>query len=261
MNIFSLFGLLLSVIVLGAGLVMSSDKLGIFFDGPSLFIVLGGTFAAISISIQLNKAGMLFKVFLNSFIKGRNINFADVIKEIMSLTESYRTGKSLQDIISEAKDPFLKEGIQLMSDGILEKEVIMDILYQRAEQMNNLRTLDAKKFQSLGKYPPAFGMMGTTIGMVVLLSNLGGPDAMKMIGPAMGVCLITTLYGVIIANLALVPIADNILDQTQQIETKNELILEGFKHILNKSNPILVAEDLNSFLLPKDRLDWKSIKK
>ena len=124
--------------------------------------------------------------------------------------------------------------------------------------MGVLRFEDTRKIKSLGKFPPAFGMMGTTIGMIVLLANLGGEDAMKMIGPAMGVCLITTLYGVIIANLFVIPIGENLEVLSRESQIRNEIILEGIKHIMEKSNPILVAEDLNSFLLPKDRLDWKN---
>jgi chemotaxis protein MotA len=104
-------------------------------------------------------------------------------------------------------------------------------------------------------------MMGTTIGMIVLLANLGGADAMKMIGPAMGVCLITTLYGVVVANLVVIPIGENLIESAKDIHQKNQIILEGVKHIIAKSNPVVVAEELNSFLLPGDRLDWKEVVK
>lgn len=260
MNIFSIIGLILSGIILVVGLRMSSPNLNLFIDGPSLFIVIGGTFAATSVSFQLNKIGNLFKIFFKQFIGGKMINQANVIKEIMQICESYRTGESLENLQSKASDTFLKEGLEMIADGILEREKILEILVQRASNMNNQRSEDTRKIKTLGKFPPAFGMMGTTIGMIVLLANLGGADAMKTIGPAMGVCLITTLYGVIMANLVLIPIAENLDEIQRQFETKDMIIVEGIKHIIEKSNPILVAEELNSFLSPKDRLDWKNLK-
>lgn len=258
MNIFSLIGLIISGVVLFVGLRLSSSDLKIFFDGPSLFIVLGGTFAATSVAFQLNKIGGLFKIFFTQFLKGKMVDTSNVIKDIMKICESYRSGESLESLVPKAQDPFLKEAMELIADGILETEKVIQILEQRASKMSVLRSDDTKKIKSLGKFPPAFGMMGTTIGMIVLLANLGGTDAMKMIGPAMGVCLITTLYGVIIANLVIIPIGENLEEISKQMDTKDEIILEGVKHIITKSNPILVAEELNSFLLPKDRLDWKN---
>lgn len=258
MNIFSLIGLIISGAVLFVGLRLSSSDLKIFLDGPSLFIVLGGTFAATSVAFQLNKIGSLFKIFFSQFLKGKMVNHSAVIKDIMKICESYRSGESLESLVQKAQDPFLKEAMELIADGILETEKVIQILEQRAINMSALRSDDTKKIKSLGKFPPAFGMMGTTIGMIVLLANLGGADAMKMIGPAMGVCLITTLYGVIIANLVIIPIGENLEEISKQMETKDEIILEGVKHIITKSNPILVAEELNSFLLPTERLDWKN---
>lgn len=80
-----------------------------------------------------------------------------------------------------------------------------------------------------------------------------------MIGPAMGVCLITTMYGVAIANLIIIPIAENLNDNTREQYLKNRIIVEGVKLLLKKTNPIVVAIELNSFLQPKDRLDRKEI--
>lgn len=258
MNIFSIIGLIISAAILFAGLKMSSDNLNLFFDGPSLFIVLGGTFAATSVAFQLNKIGGLLKIFIKQFLGGKMVDSPAVIKEIMQICEAYRSGESADSLPTKTKDEFLKEGLELIADGFLSKEKVIQILEQRAYNMNQLRSEDTRKIKTLGKFPPAFGMMGTTIGMIVLLANLGGEDAMKMIGPAMGVCLITTLYGVIIANLGFIPIAENLEEIQRQLEAKDNIIIEGVKHILEKSNPVLVAEELNSFLPPTERLDWKT---
>jgi len=133
------------------------------------------------------------------------------------------------------------------------------MLKDRVVNMKKALMMDINRFKNIGKYPPAFGMMGTTMGMVVLLSGLGGKDAMKTMGPAMAVCLITTLYGVIIANVLIVPISENIEDSIMEIDLKNQIIAEGFSLILAKTPPPVLAEELNSFLEEKDRLDWKEV--
>jgi chemotaxis protein MotA len=259
MNIFSIVGLIISTAVLLVGLKLSSDNLMIFLDGPSLFIVIGGTFAAASIAFQLNKIGALLKIFIKQFLGGRLYDKAKIIRNIMQLCEGARGGDNWESLAGKAEDDFLREGMELLADGVLDTQGTINIMRKRSKEQANLHLEDTRKIKALGKFPPAFGMMGTTIGMIVLLANLGGADAMKTIGPAMGVCLITTLYGVIIANLVFIPIAENLEGISIQVESKNKIIIEGVKHIINKSNPILVAEDLNSFLPSKERLDWKSL--
>lgn len=261
MNIFSLIGFIIAGAVLFTGLRLASDNINIFIDFPSMFIVLGGTFAATAICYQLDRITLLFKIFASHILGGRKQNYKKVIKNIAQISEMNRNGEAPEQLVSKADDHFLKEAVQLIADGFLEDEKVLKILEDRLENMNFKRFEDANKIKTLGRFPPAFGMMGTTIGMIVLLANLGGEDAIKMIGPAMGVCLITTLYGVVVANLVVIPIGENLIESTKEVHLKNLIILEGVKHIMSKSNPVLLAEELNSFLLPKDRLDWKDLTK
>jgi chemotaxis protein MotA len=257
----SALGLLLSLGVIFVGLRLSTPNLAMFIDGPSLFIVLGGTFAALSIAFSLNKMWILVKVFLNQFLKSKVEVKQHVLQNIIEVAEALRSGESIEQVISKAEHPFLREGLELMGDGVLNKDEILHILSIRAEQISSLRKKDVNKVKTMGKYPPAFGMMGTTIGMIVLLANLGGADAMKTIGPAMGVCLITTLYGVIIANLFVLPVADNLENLQNENNVVITIIFESFKHLLNKSNPILIMEELNSYLIPSERVEWNGGKK
>lgn len=261
MNIFSLIGFIIAGLVLVTGLRLASENLSIFLDYPSMFIVLGGTFAATAICYQLDRITLLFKIFLSHIFGSGKHNYKKIIKNIAQISEGNRNGENMDQLVSKAEDHFLKEAVQLMADGFLEDEKIMKILEDRIENMNYKRHEDANKIKTLGRFPPAFGMMGTTIGMIVLLANLGGEDAIKMIGPAMGVCLITTLYGVVVANLVVIPVGENLIESTKETHLKNMIVLEGVRHIMMKSNPVLLAEELNSFLLPKDRLDWKELAK
>ncbi len=259
MNIFSVFGLVIATIVLISGLYMASDNMGMFVDFPSMFIVLGGTFAATAISFQLDRIIQLVKIFMVHFTSGQKINYKNLIGEITTINESIRKNENVESKISGLSDHFFKEAMELVSDGILQPEQILKILDDRAQNLHYMNMEDANKIKTIGKFPPAFGMMGTTIGMIVLLANLGGEDALKMIGPAMGVCLITTLYGVIVANLVFVPIAEHLIEDSKNTNLKNQVIIEGVRHILNKSNPVVLVEELNSFLRPGARLDWKEL--
>lgn len=174
MNIYQIIGFSLAVGVLIGGLKLSSDNLSIFLDFPSVFIVLGGTFAATSISFQLNRLVTLFKVFFIRVIKGQRFQYKDTIKEMMRIAEAYRRGESLDNFIGRTHDPFLKDALELIVENILDTEHLLEVIENRAENMMITQSEETRKIKSISKYPPAFGMMGTTIGMIVLLANLGG---------------------------------------------------------------------------------------
>ena len=137
------------------------------------------------------------------------------------------TARKIYRSLKNITDPFIAEAIDLYTDDLVDDERFIKMLKDRVRNMKKSLMMDINRFKNIGKYPPAFGMMGTTMGMVVLLSGLGGKDAMKTMGPAMAVCLITTLYGVIIANVLIVPISENIEDSIMEIDLKNQIIAEG----------------------------------
>jgi chemotaxis protein MotA len=111
----------------------------------------------------------------------------------------------------------------------------------------------------MGKYPPAMGLMGAVLGMIALLGGLGKPGAEKTIGPAMSIALVATLYGIAFANLIVIPIGENLTETAKEHQRKNMIITEGIKLVAARTNPIVLAEELNSYLLPNERIDWKSV--
>lgn len=259
MNIFAIISFLMALAVFYFSLVLASPNLGMFLDYPSMFIVLGGTFAAMAIGFKLNKIVTLFWVFFMKFVKGQDIKQNKIVEEMIQLIDQLKKGASMTDLKNSCKDLFLRESLELIEDGILNKEQIIDVLEVRRDTISATYMEDANQLKSMGKYPPAFGAIGTTIGMIVLLANLGGEDAMKMIGPAMGICLITTLYGSAVANVILIPMAENLSQNAKDIHKKNSVVIQGVKLILEKTSPILAAERLNSYLKPSERVDWKKI--
>src|SRR5665648_207685 len=230
-----------------------------FWDIPSIFIVVGGTIAATAISFQLDRLVILFKIFFHRVIMGKKTDYRSVIIEMMKISDAYSKGESLDNHISKTKDLFLKDALILVNDDIMSEEELFILLDDRANNMFYTYSEEANKIKAVAKYPPAFGMIGTTIGMIVLLGNLGGSDALKKMGPAMAVCLITTLYGCILANMAVLPIGENLVDSAKELYLKNKIIVEGTKLLVNKTNPVVLAEKLNTFLPPSQRVDWKKV--
>ncbi len=261
MNFYSVFGFIISSIVLYVGLRLSSDNLMAFWDVPSVFIVFGGTFAATAVCFQLNRFWSIVRVFLRRVLFGQKNLMPDAIKEVLMIAEAYKKGESLTEAKKKLKDPFLQEACSIIEDGIIQKSEIIAIMEKRNENITYHNMEEANKIKTIGKFPPAFGMIGTTIGMVVLLGNLGGEDAMKKMGPAMAVCLITTLYGAVVANMLFIPVAENLIESSKDNFVKNKLLIEGVDLLMDKANPILIVEKLNSYLSPSDRIDWQTVVK
>ena len=261
MNIFSILGFffIFAVMIGGVLTTITSKEYHLFADLPAIFIVLGGTAGAAAITMQINRVGVLLKAFFHRLLKGKRVEYTKVIKDLMIIAEAYRRGESIVALIEKTEDLFLREGLQMIDDNVLKGEELFEVLEHRAEYMFAHYNEEAIKFKNLGKYPPAFGLMATVLGMIALLSNLGGADAMKMIGPAMGMCLVATFMGIVLANVFILPIGDSLADNAKEINLKNKIIVEGLYLISEKTNPIIVAEKLNSFLLPVDRLNWKDV--
>jgi chemotaxis protein MotA len=137
--------------------------------------------------------------------------------------------------------------------GYLEAEELHDMLMLRAKTIHGRYLDDAKKFKAIGKFPPAMGLMGAVLGMIALLQTLGKPGAENNLGPAMAVALVATLYGIALANLVILPIADNLTDSASEVNTKNRIIIEGIKLIAENKNRVILTDHLNSYLLPHER--------
>ena len=258
MNFMSVLGLFLGVGVLITGMMFSTSNLLIFFDKASIFIVLGGTFAAGSIAFKLTNVAGLFIIFFKRFVLGQTTKPETSILEVIKVANAVKNGASFKSQSEGTRDMFFREGLDMLNDGVISKDDLVEIMETRSDKILEKYMDNSNQLKSIGKFAPAFGMIGTTIGMIVLLANLGASeDAMKTIGPAMAVALITTLYGSILANLLLVPVAENLEKNAKEIFEKNDILVKGLELLADKQNPIMVAEVLNSYVLPAQRVDWK----
>ncbi|MBU0909668.1 MAG: MotA/TolQ/ExbB proton channel family protein [Proteobacteria bacterium] len=236
----------------GCGIVVMAilfgGSLGLFFDIPSILIVGGGTIATAFIRFGMGDVLNSIKVANNAFATKLSVP-EQVIKEIVNLANIARKNGLIVLEQQPIADPFLKKAIMYCVDGH-EAEFIEEVLNKEVSLTVDRHDLGRKVFSGMGDSAPAFGMVGTLVGLVQMLSNMGDPAT---IGPAMAVALLTTLYGALLANIFMIPIADKLALRSREEERNRKLIIEGVLGILKGLNPRVMEEFLETFLPPKER--------
>ena len=244
MDIATIIGLVAGVSLL-LWAIMGKSDLGTFMDSSSVAIVVGGAVSASLIGFPLRNILGIAKVVKNCFFaKAGNAN--DLITDMVRYAEIARRDGilSLENVTHEINDPFIVSGIQMAVDGT-DPDLIETIM------MNDLETIESRHnegralFENIGKYAPAFGMIGTLIGLVIMLKNMNDPAT---IGPAMAVALLTTLYGALIANLIALPMADKLGLRSREELLLKMIVIKGVMAIQSGDNPRIVEQKLKTFL-------------
>ncbi|MGG7176572.1 motility protein A [Clostridium paraputrificum] len=225
----------------------------LFWDFASVLITIGGSLAAVLITVSADEMKKIGIVFIQAF-KEEKSSGREVISQFSELSKKARREGllSLEDEISRLEDEFLKKGLQMVVDGI-EPETIKEILELEISAMEERHASGAGIFRTWGAYAPGFGMLGTLIGLIQMLANL--TDA-TTIASGMGKALITTLYGSFLANIFCNPIAANLSKKSAKEVGVREMMLEGILAIQSGVNPRIVEEKLITYLDPNDRLDY-----
>ena len=151
---------------------------------------------------------------------------------------------ALENSAAEIDDPFLLLGIQMAVDGT-EPDVLENILRSEMDSLSSRHRAGKSLFDTMGRYAPAFGMIGTLMGLIIMLGNMDDPDA---IGPGMAVALITTLYGAVVSNLIFLPLSDKLSTYSKQELEVREVILRGILAIQSGDNPRIVEQKLKTAL-------------
>ena len=226
---------------------------GIFINIPGFFIVFGGTMAATLISFH---SPLLISVFhsLNVVFKQPSSSPRKYIPEITRLSSLARNSNlELERVLEEIKNPFLKDGIQMLSDQFKQNE-IAEILQQRIDFRIHKEFEEAHVFRTMARFAPAFGMIGTLIGLVGMLSNMGADESIGRIGGDMAVALVTTFYGLILANLFFIPFANKLENRSRENSDKMRMIVESIQMIAESWHPRKIEDYLNSFVRPSERI-------
>ncbi|GIX02112.1 MAG: flagellar motor protein MotP [Thermogutta sp.] len=221
-----------------------------FIDYPSIVMVVGGAIAALLTSMPLRDVlkigGVIKKVFFN-----KSDDVSALIQQIVSLAETARRDGllALENRLPEISDPFIVLGVQMAVDGT-RPEVMEDILRTEMDAVAARHQTGKLLFDQIGKFAPAFGMIGTLVGLIIMLGNMSDPNA---IGPGMAVALLTTLYGAIVANVVALPMAEKLGHLSREEQIRMEIVVRGIMAIQAGENPRVIEQKLRTFVPPKAR--------
>lgn len=249
MDLASLFGVVVGVTLLFWAIFLGGS-ITAFWNAPSLMITLGGTLAATMIAFPFSHVVSVFRVVKNVFIKQQR-SPGEVIDTLVRFAEKARREGllALEDEAENLDDEFLKKGIHLVVDGT-DPDLIRSILDTELTFLEERHKIGQSLFQTMGALAPAFGLTGTLIGLIQMLKNMSRPD---MIGPGLAVALITTFYGVVLANLVFLPIAGKLRVRSADEVLMKQVMVEGILSIQAGDNPRIVEEKLKAFLAPRVR--------
>jgi len=241
--------------ILGWGLIFMActaqglSKIVLFFDIASVFIVFGGTLAAIFIAYPMSALLNIHKCVLITFTaKARDP--LKMIEQVVALSEAARREGllSLENHMEEIDNPFLATGIRMAVDG-MSPEVVESIMNTEILAVDNRHAFGKSILDNGAKYAPAFGMMGTLVGLVVMLSDLN-PDS---VGSGMAVAIITTFYGALVSNLMFLPWSEKLRFINEEEMMEMEIMLKGVIAIQSGENPRIIKQKLLMYLPPAKR--------
>lgn len=216
-----------------------------FIDVASMLVVFGGLAGALLISFNLTELKMIPKVGKEAFNQNEH-DVKGLIDTFVNLADKARREGllALEAELDNIEDKFIKKGILLAVDG-MEPEVINDIMTAEIAAMEERHRKGRGLFEKMGEYAPAWGMIGTLVGLVLMLKNLNDPSTL---GPKMAVALITTFYGSLLANLVFIPIASKLGAKSEQEVFVKQIAIEGVIGVQSGQNPKILQEKLSAFL-------------
>lgn len=256
MNFGTLIGFVIAFVVFVGTIIMSFQNAMVIIDLHAGLIVIGGTVAVALICFPVGRIAGLMAVFVRRILGKNKRDYMALIAEIVTLSEAHRRGKKTFELAAASvKDNFLRDAAQVLFwvQAEVSAAELRDLLETRVKTHYKLYMNEAKVFRTLAKFPPAFGLMGTSIGMIALLQSLSSPDAKNMIGPAMAIALVATLYGLVLTNFVFIPIAENLAEQTQEDLMARSIVVEGIMLIEADKPTKYIEEKVKSYLLPKQR--------
>ncbi|MCK4578894.1 MAG: MotA/TolQ/ExbB proton channel family protein [Candidatus Marinimicrobia bacterium] len=242
-------------IVAGFGLIiatiMSREGALAFLDFPSMMVVFGGSTAATLVAFPMEQIVSAFKVAAKTFRK-QETKELDAVQKFVELSQMARRDGilALDRAMKEVEDPFMRSGLEMAVDGT-EPDTIRDIMETDLQSLLARHAVGQSIFNSAGAYAPAFGMIGTLIGLIQMLRSLDDPST---IGPAMAIALITTFYGSILGNLVYLPMAVKLGTKSRQEVHGRTMVIEGVLAIQKGIHPKNLERKLMNYMPPHLRV-------
>lgn len=236
-----------ALLVLGMA-VMSPEHIGVFFNVPGLLVVVGGTFAATLVSRPLSDVHAVLRE-LPALLRDEQPGTDAQTKQLLRFAEWYRLGnlRAAEHELNQVAHPFLYAGLRMLADGCQPQDLSKSLQWR----MSGLRAREqgeAQILRTMAVFAPAFGMLGTLFGLVHMLSGLG-ESGLGEIGSSMAFAMITTLYGIVAANLFFKPLAIKLERRTHQRLMQMGMLMEGLLMVYEKRHPTLIRETLEAFEL------------
>ncbi|MFW5681652.1 MAG: motility protein A [Phycisphaeraceae bacterium] len=230
--------------------LLAGGQMGIYVDLPSVVLVIGASVTVMFMAFPAGTVRKIIAVARKAFVH-QTKPIDQLIEDMVSYAEIARRDGilSLENATKDMKDPFIVRGIQMAVDGT-DPELIEQIMNNELDNLVERHENGKGLFDTLGKYAPAFGMIGTLVGLVAMLANLSDPASL---GKGMAVALITTLYGALIANAIALPIADRLSRRSADEVLYKTVIIKGVMAIQSGDNPRVVEQKLRTFLPPNAR--------
>ncbi|KAA0216636.1 MAG: motility protein A [Leptolyngbya sp. PLA3] len=247
MDIGTVAGLVVAIVALALGVVLGGGNPVALIDLPSIAVVFGGTFGAILASFPLARVTKLHAVVLKS-VFSKPVDPVGTITDLVRYAEIARREGilALENLVPEMKDDFIVRGIKMAVDGT-DPELINQIMETELEAIIDRHAQGKQILDTTGRYAPAYGMIGTLLGLIFMLSNMDDPSK---IGPGMAVALITTLYGAIIANMVTGPMGDKLQARDGEEVLVKTIVIAGVMAIQSGDNPRVVESKLMTYLPP-----------
>ncbi len=255
-------GITLGFMMIMLAILANSGASGLssFLDISSIFIVIGGLMASLMINFKMEQIKLSGSVFKEAFQK-TDRQLLELIDLFILLSERARREGilALENEMDNVEDKFIRKGMLLAVDGI-EPEVIQDIMNAEINAMEERHYSGRIILEKAGEYAPAWGMIGTLVGLILMLNKLEDPSTL---GPSMAIALLTTLYGTVLANLFFIPMANKLESKTEEEIFIKQIIVEGVIGVQSGQNPRVLEEKLSAFLskeAQKERLKANATK-
>lgn len=251
MDIMSILGWVLMIVLVGFGIVFDKDaglvfdNLGNFWDASSFAVVMGGVITALMVSFPMSIFAKIPR-HLKIIFMPKKYNPRDYIDQVVDLAEEARTSGllSLEAKLEECKDDFLKNGMMLVVDAV-DAEKVKGILQNELDYLDERHAQDRAFYDRAAGYGPAFGMVGTLMGLINMLKQLSDPDA---IAPAMALALVTTFYGSMLSNGIFIPISNKLKIRHEEEYLCKMIVMEGIQGIQAGDAPRFLREKLEQLI-------------
>lgn len=246
LDITTILGLGLSVAVLYFG-VNQGTGVSLFINANALVIVLGGTMVATLINVPAKMIPNLLKAFIKLFFEPRIENMEVIIKKMVRYSEIVVSGgiESLDESDEFGREtPFIKKGLTMISDGRSDT-FIREVMESHIAETMSRHKMISDTFITMGTFSPTFGLLGTVIGIIQVLKYVANP---KSVGSSMAIALLTTFYGIALANFVFIPLAGKLRFRSNFEKKYKHLVIEGILCIQQGMLPMMVEQRLNAFL-------------